>query len=91
MAIRDSIFDDILQMQVIPFFRELLSPNFVRFLLGFTEAKACVEMSGFHEFACGPEKYDFELPLSAELNRVLHEFFPDAKPSGPVSIAFVQS
>jgi hypothetical protein len=44
MAIRDSIFDGILQMQVMSFFRELLSPNFVHFLLGFTEAKACVEM-----------------------------------------------
>jgi hypothetical protein len=91
MAIRDSIFDGILQMQVIPFFRELLSPNFVRFLFGFTEAKACVEMSGFHEFACGPEEYGFVLAPPAELNCVLQEFFPDAKPSGPVSIAFVQS
>jgi hypothetical protein len=39
-------------------------------------------MSGFHEFACGPEKYAFELAPPAELNRVLQEFFPDAEPQG---------
>jgi hypothetical protein len=48
-------------------------------------------MSGFHKFACGPEKYAFELALPAELNRVLQELFPDTKPSEPVRIAFVQS
>jgi len=32
------------QMQIIPFFFDSLSPNFMRFLLGFSEANACVEM-----------------------------------------------
>jgi hypothetical protein len=53
----------------------------VRFLLGFDETEACIEMAGRSEFICRPEKYSLVRALFAKPNCFFQELFAYSKPS----------